>query len=343
MAVAVLGHVDYTNPQYLINLLGHSPLVQTPLGSHSPREAAANTTLGFEKLLALSSKPSWRTRGLAAAANLVGLDMSIPPQPPTTDEAIVSFQGIARAKGQAGAQYGSAKAWLAHLDLLRHVVSSGWETAFIVEDDVDFDTRIKHQMQLISDNVRNYTDTPEDEPAPYGTAWDVLWAGHCGSWIFEEVLPDMHLFADDTRIPTEAYAGWARPYLRDFLAKGYRAVHHNKMAVCSFGYGVTAFGARKIIELGSADNGAESFDVALSNYCRDGKLDCLIVNPEVFNQYAPPKELGYVSEVHAGDGKGTPQDESHFELVMGSTENIVRSARCQALFGASCVAPPREI
>ncbi|KAH7021354.1 uncharacterized protein B0I36DRAFT_354020 [Microdochium trichocladiopsis] len=336
---------SYTeSPSALLASLGFATAASHTIATpSSPREAAANTTLGFAQLLALSAGPSWRTRGLAAAADLVGLDITIPSQPPITDEAIANFQAVAKSRNQKGPEYGSAKAWLAHLDLLRYVVASGWETAFILEDDVDFDIAIRDQMQLISDNVRTYTTTPGDNTAPYGSGWDVLWVGHCGSWIFKEVLPDMHLFADATRIPTPAYAGWSKRFLREFLAEGTRAVHHNHMSVCTFGYGVSARGAHRLIELASADNGAEAFDVSLSNHCRDAKVDCLMVNPQVFNHYQPPAELGYVSQVHSGDGKGTPVDESEFEHVMGSTANIVNSARCQALFGESCVAPPREM
>ncbi|KXJ84818.1 hypothetical protein Micbo1qcDRAFT_181341 [Microdochium bolleyi] len=50
----------------------------------------------------------------------------------------------------------SAAAWLAHLDILRHFISSDLETALILEDDVDWDLRIKDQMRLVSDNVRAF-------------------------------------------------------------------------------------------------------------------------------------------------------------------------------------------
>lgn len=301
----------------------------------------------FAQLLALSAAPSWRTRGLAAAAGLVGLDISIPRQSPITDGAIDNFQAMAKSRSQKGPEKGSAKAWLAHLDLLRFTVASGWETSFIIEDDVDFDVAIKEQMQLISDNVRTYTSTSEDDMTPYGSStgsWDVIWPGNCGSWIFKEVADDMHTFTDNTRIHTAAYAGWSKRFLREFLGDdNIRAVHHNQMSVCTFGYGVTALGARKLIELSSSDNSAEAFDVSLSNYCKDGRLKCLIVTPQVFNHYVPPEELGYVSQVHAGDGKGSGGEEEKYEHVMGSTANIPNSARCRALFGETCVAPPREM
>ncbi|KXJ88878.1 hypothetical protein Micbo1qcDRAFT_166316 [Microdochium bolleyi] len=321
---------------------------RTALVPVSPQVAAANGTLGFEKLLALSAGPSWRTRGLAAAADLVGLEITIPRQPPLTDEAISSFQALAKGRDQQGPEYGSAKAWLAHIDLLRHVVASDWRTAFILEDDVDFDIALKEQMQLVSRNVRDFSSTPDHDTSPYGSGshdhpWDVLWPGHCGSLITNETLTDAHTFSDDTRIDTAAYAGWSKRFLRDAVDDGLRAIHDSHMSVCTFGYGVTAHGARKIIRLASTDNGAKAFDVAMSDYCKDGRLRCLVVNPQVFHHYQPPVELGYVSQVRAGDGKGTSVEEDAFEGIMGSTANIVNSARCRALFGTTCLAPPWEL
>lgn len=298
----------------------------------------------FAQILALSAGPSWRSRGLAAAADMVGLAITTPRQAPITDDAIAIFQAVARSRNQQGPQYGSAKAWLAHIDLLRYIVASDLETAFVLEDDADFDVAIKEQMRLISDNVRAYTSTPDEDTSPYGSSsWDVLWPGHCGSWINPKAVQEMRTFPDDTRIDTAAYGGWSKRYLRETLGDGLRAIHRDHQSVCTFGYGVTADGARKIIELAYADNSAEAFDVSLSRYCKNGRLNCLIVNPQVFHHYQPPADLGYVSEVRAGDGKGSPAAEESFEGAMGSTANIVNSARCKALFSATCVALPWEI
>ncbi|KIW78250.1 hypothetical protein Z517_08084 [Fonsecaea pedrosoi CBS 271.37] len=51
--------------------------------SLSTREIAANSTLGvnFEKILTISMKPSWRTRGLLAAAAHTGLEITVPEPP----------------------------------------------------------------------------------------------------------------------------------------------------------------------------------------------------------------------------------------------------------------------
>jgi hypothetical protein len=217
---------------------------------------------------------------------------------------------------------------------LKFVIALELETAFIVEDDVDWDVRIKMQVQLISDRVRNFTGVPDSDPAPYGTDWDVLWLGHCGAAIFDWAPPGA-IYADDTVIPTENYAGWSTGFLRDWLPPGHRQIQVSTMTVCSFGYGVTKHSAQRILSL--LGNGAdEAFDVALSNRCRDRELRCLVVNPQIMHHYEPSRDLGYVSPVDSGDGEGEAVGEEEFEFVKGRTFNVVESARCKALFNETC-------
>jgi hypothetical protein len=239
-------------------------------------------------------------------------------------------------------KFGSARAWLAHLDLLKFVVASDLETAFIVEDDVDWDIRIKDQMRLISDNVRQYVGASADDLSPFGTDWDVLWLGHCGSMISDGMKSPL-LFKDDSRCETELYSGWSKKYLRSHLKEGYRQVQDSLATVCTFGYGVTKHGAHRVLSL-TMDGGDEAFDVSLSAHCsRSAGLRCLVVNPQVFNHYEPTADRGYLSPVHVGDGLGKAVDESMFEKEMGLTGNIMKSARCAALFQDTCMRPPSEI
>jgi hypothetical protein len=292
-------------------------------------------------LIALSAKPSWRTRGLHSAAKLTGLHFTIPPQPQNSDDFVHAFQTLGANEGKSTPQLGSAKAWLAHLDLLKYVVATAATTAFIVEDDVDWDVRLKDQMRLISDNVRNFTNVPDHDTSPFGNDWDVLWLGHCGSAI-EDHMPQPSVFADESRCETELYSGWSKHYLRDKLPEGYRQVHTSFLTVCTFGYGVTKSSAQKILTLLSK-GGDEAFDVSLSAHCREGALRCLVVNPQIFNHYEPPADHGYQSEVHVGDGRGRSPKDSSFEHVKGTTGNIMRSARCSALFQDTCMRPPSDM
>ncbi|KAI2602815.1 glycosyltransferase family 25 protein [Hypoxylon sp. NC1633] len=307
----------------------------------SPRESAGNSTLGFQKLLALSSRPSWRTRGLEAAAKLTGLQFTIPTQGQGSEELVKAFKSLGSDRGATVPGLGSAKAWLAHIDLLKFVIASDLETAFIVEDDVDWDVRIKTQMRLVSENIRAYTGVGENDTAPFGTRWDVLWLGHCGSFIGDHMTVPL-VFADDSRCETDLYSGWSKGNLNEHLMDGYRQVQKSLQTVCTFGYGVTRHGAQKVV--GLLSQGAdEAFDIALSSYCKSQELDCLVVNPQLFNHYEPPSDTGYVSDVHVGDEQKNSTDDSNIESYKGTTGNIRRSARCEALFHDVCMRPPSEI
>ncbi|KAJ9612348.1 hypothetical protein H2200_003945 [Cladophialophora chaetospira] len=297
-----------------------------------PREAAANATLGFHKLLTLSSKPSWRTRGLLAAAKLTELDFTIPPQPRNPEDFVVAFENIGRDQGKTP-KHGSATAWIAHLDLLKFVIASNFETGLIVEDDVDWDVRIKDQVKLISDTVRNYTHVPDSDPTPYGTEWDILWLGHCGAGI--DGVPPGQMYADDTRAPMDNYVSWSKDYIKDHFPEGQRQIQFSTQTVCTFGYGVTKASAQKILDL-LARGADEASDVALSHRCMVRSLQCLVVNPEIMYHYEPSRDLGYVSPVDAGDGEGEAASEEAFEFIKGQTLNILESARCKALFDETC-------
>ncbi|KAJ9613431.1 hypothetical protein H2200_003373 [Cladophialophora chaetospira] len=313
--------------------------------SQSPSRAqqtGASTNLAqFQKLLALSTGESWRTRGLKAASDLVGLDFTIPIQPQNPQELVEAFANIGKDSGKNTPAHGSATAWLAHLDLLKYVIASGFETAFIVEDDVDFDVRLKEEIRLISDNVRDFVETPAHDPRPYGDNWDVLWLGHCGSAI-EDGMPLIRKYRDETRCKTDHYSGWSKHFLRDKLEEDHRLVQTSVQTVCTFGYGVTRQSAPKILKLLAA-GANEAFDVAMSSYCSSHDLRCVIVNPQIMNHYEPSKDAGYLSPVHVGDGQGEAADDTAFEKVMGTTGNIEQSARCKALFNDVCMRPPSEI
>lgn len=233
--------------------------------------------------------------------------------------------------------HGSAKAWLAHLDLLKFVVASAYSTSLILEDDADWDVMLREQMRLVSDNVRRFTYVEEDNETPFGTSWDVLWLGHCGE--VPGAVSGMLQYPDETLMPKREYAGWSKKYLVD-IQEGHRAVQYLRQAVCTFAYGVTSSGARRILEILSSGQD-EAFDVGLMNKCRQGFLKCITVNPELFHHHNPQDGTNYISETEQGDGKGfSSPDQKAFERLKGTTANIRNSARCAALFQDTCPQPP---
>ncbi|WEW56536.1 hypothetical protein PRK78_001982 [Emydomyces testavorans] len=105
--------------------------------------------------------------------------------------------------------------WRAHLNALRAVVENNLGSALILEDDADWDVRIKSQLrdfalasrtllQPLLSQPSSFADPtlrdPSNSPgmpqsfdlnqlpqtvppmtSPYGDNWDILWLGHCGT------------------------------------------------------------------------------------------------------------------------------------------------------------------
>lgn len=218
--------------------------------------------------------------------------------------------------------------------MLKHVYQLGVETALILEDDADWDTALRQQMQNISLAVRNLTNVAETDLTPYGDSWDVLWLGHCGEQWDDQL--ETVVFDDAHVNPHQDYHGfWPDELAR--LPGLKRAVYWSSSPVCTFAYAVSHEGARKILHVAGAGQD-EAFDVKLQHECQSQRLACISVVPEVFHQYFPPPEFDVKSDVDIGNHKSkdnAAQDEA-FESLMGSTENIVYSARCQALWGKQC-------
>lgn len=139
-------------------------------------------------------------------------------------------------------------------------------------------------------------------------------------------------------VTNNRYTSWSKKYNGNRIPDGYRQVQDSIITVCSFAYAVTKKSAPRVLDLMARGMG-EAFDVQLSTYCEDPSvLKCLVVNPQLFNHYEPPKSEGYVSLVDIDDdlhGEVTVQ-ESDFEHKKGVTESIASSARCRALFNSTC-------
>ncbi|KAJ5933872.1 hypothetical protein N7454_006201 [Penicillium verhagenii] len=304
----------------------------TPPTIRRPEESAGNGTLGFEHIFALSQRPSWRTRGLQAAAELTSLQITIPPKPPVDDRLAEAFANIGpHLKEKDHPTPGASKAWLGHLDLIKYVYQSNFQNSLILEDDADWDVAIRNQMINISSAVRQLTRTSETDLTPYGQDWDVLWLGHCAEhW---DTDSETIIFDDAHVCPHEDYISWTADDLAK-LPDHQRAVYRSRNPICTFAYAVSHEGAGRILNQMGAGQG-EAFDVQLMLEC-EKNMRCISVVPEVFHQYFPPFDYGIQSDVDIGNGKGSNPEDEHFEFVIGSTENIIHSARCQALWGQDC-------
>ena len=258
--------------------------------------------------------------------------MRIPYQPYISPESVDAFMHLGGDE-HAHPRTGSAVAWIAHLNLLRFVVQEDYESVLILEDDVDWDVRIKQQMLDLARAMRNYTSVPEDVTAPYGLDWDVLWIGHCNEVINNDTRP--FTWPDPTRVPTPEYITFVEGEVEK-LTEGHRSIFATSLPYCTFAYAVTRDGARRILEHGSTGRG-HAYDLWLSLACSSGALRCISVFPELMHQFRPDEGYGQSSLVNeVSDGKDVLHEEDVLE-VLGTTNNIVNSTRCEALFHATCL------
>ncbi|EME43425.1 glycosyltransferase family 25 protein, partial [Dothistroma septosporum NZE10] len=153
--------------------------------------------------------------GVALAAAFSGMDVEFIDGVTDVDPKTLPPGG--EGSGRSAGEFGS---WRAHMNAVKHVVEHNLESALIMEDDADWDVRIKTQMREFAlatrallqpvkgaldsflDPSHPYGEDPKEsawiaselslddaarvEPpksSPYGDIdrWDLLWPGHCGS------------------------------------------------------------------------------------------------------------------------------------------------------------------
>ncbi|EMD90621.1 glycosyltransferase family 25 protein [Bipolaris maydis ATCC 48331] len=265
--------------------------------SHSAK-APANSTLGFGTVLVVSKQGSARRRPLIQAANVTEIDLTIPQQPEWTEGDVQRF-----INGHSNTQKGSILAWLGHHNALRWFLDSGLETALILEDDVDWDIRLRSvQIPLAASATRQLLPPvrsrhPNINKNPNRTqywgdqdGWDVLYLGHCGDYfdVVEEDGPKTdrqsynlsaiaHKLYHDPTMPS-----WLdlHPFTQALfrllgMPERTRVMHRSKLPLCSFGYAVTRQAAERLLnDLAPPKlkkNGARAFDVALLHACNKGE------------------------------------------------------------------------
>jgi hypothetical protein len=193
------------------------------------------------------------------------------------------------------------------------IIEQNLTTALIFEDDVDWDTRIKSQLQTFALASRglqellsnasshpyaasNFVELDEEEAARrfsvplssvlplaspisslYGSGWDVLWLGHCGTQFPRPSPshPDRVTISDDITVPEPQHLK-PHPFANiDDLATLYpphtRVVHRVNSTICSVAYAVTQHGARKLLYEFGVREFSRGYDFMLRDWC-DGLM-----------------------------------------------------------------------
>ncbi|KAH9904585.1 glycosyltransferase family 25 protein [Xylariomycetidae sp. FL2044] len=239
--------------------------------------------------------------------------------------------------------------WRGQINAARRIIEDGLESALIMEDDMDWDVRLKPQLERAAQGTRALLETVNQPNSPYGDDWDLIWLGHCGE-VFPELLdenkerpaddPGMRYMSRKYVIEKDATVPpWDRVTgIIDFRESPEftRWVHITGAPICTFAYALSQRGARKVLYDLSVDHLLGAFDNALAGLCRravstwgadlaavggDRGLDtkCLSVTPPLFFHHRAKGRVAGDSDIQGPAGDQVREK--------GFTENIVWSAR----------------
>ncbi|KAK1772469.1 Procollagen galactosyltransferase 1 [Phialemonium atrogriseum] len=191
------------------------PHVRTGMGA-SPSDFLndiKNSTFGFEKIFVVGlPSRSDRRDGMLLQAALSNIEIEFIDGVLGRD---VPNKAIPTSPDHERLKDPTIGSWRAHMNAIQEVVRRNLTSALILEDDVDWDVRIRKQLRDFALSTRvltqplvgssglyadsTYPNPSKDSPgtiadisfgrlpqteqpkiSPYGDGWDVLWVGHCG-------------------------------------------------------------------------------------------------------------------------------------------------------------------
>lgn len=265
--------------------------------SSSPSTArVTNATLGFAAVFAVGlPERSDKRDALALASALTGFRISWIPGVRGSQ---IPDKAVPLGVDRATLMETNLGSWRGHMDAVRRIVEEGLESALILEDDADWDVRLKPLLEVVASGTRSvasslpdalfpsgrsrpHKDTPSS--SPYGDDWDVLWLGHCGE-PFPETLPEPSISSLPPTHPARLAMSAKFTVLNDATVPApdkvtglvnftaypahTRWVHVSAAPICTFAYALSQRGARKVLFDLSVDRLTGPFDNALAGLCR---------------------------------------------------------------------------
>lgn len=277
------------------------------------------------------------------------------------------------------ANNGARGAWRGHINAIQDIVTKGYGSALIAEDDFDWDIRLKEQLrdfavatngllsQFSPEHIPHYAHNTDESfeysylatwlyenekkvvvpQSPYGDGWDVLWLGNCGmnmkgrkdDW---QTLAIVHR-DDSTVAPVEEYYHWdwadQHPY-NTYPNHTRLYLSQPTDGVCSIAYAISQRGARKILlELG-VERADKAFDLMLQDFCQGGWQGGL-AEPHACWGVVPPLFAQHRPAGPESKDSDIGSAEAGRVRDQGFTKNIQRSVRMNAR--KLLADPPEEI
>ncbi|APA15902.1 predicted protein [Sclerotinia sclerotiorum 1980 UF-70] len=268
------------NREYIASVPARFTYVESIRGK-STASAVQNRTMGFGAIL-MAILPD-RTDQIDTASLLSSysdIDLTIIDGVRSVSEKTRPPGGAQLTKGQIGC-------WRAHMNMMRYVVDHRLETALILEADVDWDIRIKYQLEELGKHMPGASKT-----RPYGLEWDMLYTG-----------PALHLPEDANLGPVIRYhdntvgtltgsgydkieADWVARDLAAYQAQDHqRIVHRAYTTYANTSYMVTLEGAKRILYQLGLHQQTAPIDVDFLEALHRRDINGLIVVPPLMQQW----------------------------------------------------------
>ncbi|KAK7985693.1 hypothetical protein PG988_003315 [Apiospora saccharicola] len=175
--------------------------------------------------------------------------------------------------------------WRAHMNALHRVVEEGLPSALIMEDDVDWDLRIKSQLQTFGAASKAWLQTSHetvtppaglltDKDGPAATAAPVSPDADTGSLpLLRVVIPNDPTVPAPQHLKSHPFA--SHDALGDLYPPHTRVVHaaSSPRTACTLAYAVSQRGARKLLWQFGLEDFSSQWDLMLGNWCSGGYVD----------------------------------------------------------------------
>ncbi|ORY71534.1 family 25 glycosyltransferase [Pseudomassariella vexata] len=313
-------------------------------------ERINNATLGFEKVFVVNlAERTDKRDGLSLTAALTDIKLDWTRAMRGSD---VGDKALPLGVDRKEWRDGGIGSWRSQMNVIRSIVEDSIASALILEDDADWDVRLKEQLVRFAEGSRVDSIRPTMPHSPYGDGWDILWLGHCGD-TFPERIPGHHIIDtdsarykyyavhnDETMPPPEHTMSWISGDLKRHPAT--RWVHFSGGPTCSAGYALSQAGARKVLlALSVGGTLVAQLDNAISDLCRHhtpwdapediegppgypgARMRCLSVTPALVSQHKPRGRRAADSDIEPIYNVDAVRD-------VGESPNLVWSARLNA-------------
>lgn len=264
---------------------------------------------------------------------------------------------VANNKQTMGQEANVIGCWRAHMNVYQQMVHDRVSSALVFEDDADWDVSLKHQLVQFARGSRfilNTTDGAKTH-SPYGDDWDILWIGHCGTWVLPEDNRRFFVIPDDPTVePPEARKDNVDQPKMTPWEKGPDGGNHTRIVfrseggVCTAGYAISQRGARKALYHMSMTPYNSPLDWGLIELCKNKEYDftCISPWPQLVGVSRPTSNTAKWSDIGYGpDSERTVEEGTSLHLVYPMRQNIANLLHGRKKFDSRYpdFAPPMSV